>query len=331
MTMTSLPLIDVGPFLEGSDSARCDVVNAVRRACEEIGFFLICGHGVDQELIDTTYAQAAAFFRLPVEEKLKIRQPAPEVSRGYTPFKGETLSASIGHAAPPDLKEMIDMGPIEVPNDDYFRGAQAGHHFDANLWPSQPVGFEGVMRTYYRRLNRLAEDLMRLFAVALEMPEDFFADKLDKNISALRVICYPEQADAPEPGQLRSGAHTDYGTLTILMSDSAAGGLQVQHRDGYWVDVVPEPGTYIVNIGDIMQIWTNDQWVSTLHRVVNPAVDMANTARRHSIVFFHQPNYDAHIVPLPTCVDAAAKYAPISYGQHWQSKWMATKANPAEG
>lgn len=327
MTMKSIPIIDIAPFSHGDAAGRAAVAAEVKRACEEIGFFMIKGHGVDQNLIDETYDEAAAFFRLPVEQKLKIKQPSPEVPRGYTPFKGETLSASLGRAAPADLKEMIDFGPVDTPDNAYFHSPEAGHFFDANLWPDKPDGFKGAMQTYYRRMNRLANDLMSIFAYALDLPENFFFDKLDKNISALRVICYPEQTVAPEPGQLRSGAHTDYGTLTILMSDKSAGGLQAQHRDGYWVDVVIEPGTYVVNIGDIMQIWTNDQWVSTMHRVVNPPAELADKSRRHSVVFFHQPNYDALIETLPSCFadDGSSRYEPIDYHEHWTRKWMATK------
>jgi isopenicillin N synthase-like dioxygenase len=325
-TMSDVPTIDLQPYFEGTLDDRRRVAAQVSRACEEIGFFRIGAHGVATQDIDGTYDMARRFFMLPEEEKLLIRQPSPDVSRGYTPFRGETLSASLGETTPPDLKEMIDMGPVDVPGGEYYERPEAGQHFAANLWPEEPAGFRVTMEAYYRRLNRLANDLMALFALALELPEDFFFDKLDKNMSALRVICYPEQHEAPQPGQLRGGAHTDYGTLTILTSDNAAGGLQALHRDGHWVDIDPQPGTYIVNIGDVMQIWTNDRWVSTLHRVVNPAADKATTARRHSIVFFHQPNYDAVIDTLPTCVDPARrKYAPFTYGEHWMRKWMATK------
>lgn len=327
MRMTTIPTIDIGPYLEGTPEGREQVAAQIRKAGEEIGFFLIKGHGVDQSLIDQTYETASAFFRLPIEDKLTIRQPPGNIPRGYTPFKGETLAASLGKAAPGDLKEMIDFGPVDVPEGEYYSGAEAGYYFYPNLYPSKPDGLKDVMETYYRRMNRLANDLMALFAHALGLPENFFFDKLDKNISALRVICYPEQKEPPEPGQLRSGAHTDYGTLTILMADRAAGGLQALHRDGYWVDVMIEPGTYVVNIGDIMQIWTNDRWVSTLHRVVNPPAELADTSRRHSVVFFHQPNYDAVIDTLPSCFDDKnpKKYEPITYKEHWLYKWNATK------
>ena len=184
------------------------------------------------------------------------------------------------------------------------------------------------METYYRRMNRLANDLMGIFALALDLPEDFFFDKLDKNISALRVICYPEQKETPEPGQLRGGAHTDYGTLTILMSDKAAGGLQAQHRDGYWVDVVIEPGTYVINIGDIMQIWTNDRWVSTMHRVVNPP---AERGRQGAAPFdrllpsAQLRRADRHVAVLLRAPSEPKKYEPLTYKDHWLGKWNATR------
>lgn len=327
MAMTSIPTIDLAPYLEGSPEGREKVAAEVNRACQEIGFFLIKGHGVPQPMIDRTYDMAAEFFRLPIEDKLPIRTPSPDIARGYTPFKGETLSAGLGQAAPADLKEMIDMGPVDVPGGEYYERAEARNFFHPNLWPAKPDAFAPVMEAYYRRMNRLANDLMGVFAHALSLPEDFFFEKLDRNMSALRIICYPEQKTAPEPGQLRGGAHTDYGTLTILMSDKAAGGLQAQHRDGYWVDVTPEPGTYVINIGDIMQIWTNDRWVSTMHRVVNPPAEVADTSRRHSIVFFHQPNYDALIDTLPSCYgpEHPKRYEPMTYKDHWLGKWNATR------
>lgn len=322
--MVAIPEIDISAYLNGDPEGTRRVSEEINRACVEIGFFTVVGHGVDQAQIDKTYEMASAFFRLPVEEKLKIKQPAPSISRGYTPMRGESLGG-MGSAA--DLKEMIDMGPVDVPGGDYYERPEAGDHFHPNLWPALPEEFEETMKAYYRRMNRLANDLMGLFALALDLPESFFYDKLDKNMSALRIICYPEQTEPPEPGQLRGGAHTDYGTLTVLMSDQASGGLQARHRDGYWVDVVPKPGSYVINIGDIMQNWTNDRWVSTVHRVVNPPAELANTSRRHSVVFFHQPNYDAVIETLETCVtpDNPTKYPPVTYGDHWTSKWMATK------
>ncbi|MEO1686636.1 MAG: 2-oxoglutarate and iron-dependent oxygenase domain-containing protein, partial [Pseudomonadota bacterium] len=261
-----IPTIDFAPFLSGSPKGKAQVAAEIDAAARDIGFFLLDGHGVERPLIEETYAAVSAFFDLPEAEKLRIKQPAPEISRGYTPFQGEGLAAGLGEATPPDLKEMIDIGPVDVPppgpDTAYWHGPEAGSHFQPNLWPAAPEGFEATLTAYYRRMNALADDLMRAFALALDLPEAFFVDKLDRNMSALRLIRYPELSAPPRPGQLRGGAHTDYGTLTILAADRAVGGLQAQRRSGEWVDVAPAPGTYVVNIGDAMQVWTNDRWVS---------------------------------------------------------------------
>lgn len=327
MSGGGIPVLDLAPFLAGDAAARDAAAAEMDRIGREIGFFLLRGHGVDPALTAAAAAAADAFFRLPEAEKRAIAQPAPEISRGYTPPGGEALSAGLGETAPGDLKEMIDIGPVDPPPAGHPAHRGAGHHFHPNLWPARPEGFRPAMEAYYRRMNRLADDLMRLFARALALPEDAFAASLDRNISALRLICYPEQTVPPVPGQLRSGAHTDYGTLTILTANRAAGGLQARHRDGRWIDVLPEPGEFVVNIGDAMEVWTNDRWVSTLHRVVNPPPDLAATARRLSLVFFHQPNHDALIEALPSCTGEGnpARHAPISFGDHWTAKWMATK------
>ena len=327
MTQRVLPIIDIAPFFAGDAQGRDAVAVEVDCACREIGFFLICGHGVPSAMIERTMALATAFFELPLAEKLKIKLPAPDISRGYTPLGEESLSYGLGEAAPGDLKEMVDIGPVDVPDDDYYRRPEAGNHFHPNLWPKQPPELRQHFSDYYRRMNRLADDIMGIFAHALALPADFFTDKLDKNLSALRIIRYPEQPQRPQPNQLRCGAHSDYGTLTILYSSPGVSGLQVMHRDGRWLDVVPVDGCFIVNIGDAMQVWTNDRWVSTLHRVVNPPPEQASSHRRQSAVFFHQPNYDAVIETLASCVDDQhpGHYAPLTFGEHWMRKWMATK------
>lgn len=330
MKMTSIPTIDLSGVREDPE-ARQRAAKEIDKACREIGFFLIKGHGVEQTLIDATFDAADRFFQRPEDEKRKILQPARHIGRGYTPLAGESLGLTLaGQTGAGDLKEMIDMGPMDVGTDAYYTSEQAGDFFTKNLWPEQPEEFRPTMESYYRQVNGLADELMRLFALALDLPEQHFAHTLDKSISALRVICYPEQSEAPVPGQLRSGAHTDYGTLTILATSQAVGGLQAQHRDGYWVDVTPEPGSFVINIGDAMAIWTNDRWVSTLHRVVNPPAELASDAhraRRHSVVFFHQPNYDAVIEALPTCVDTEhpARHEAVTYGDHWTGKWISSR------
>lgn len=170
-------------------------------------------------------------------------------------------------------------------------------------------------------MSDLARSLMRIFALALKLDEHFFDDKIDKEISMLRTLSYPNVSSV-EDGQMRAGAHTDYGSLTIVKPDGALGGLQVRNKLGEWVDVPFVKDGFVVNIGDLMMRWTNDQWISTLHRVVNPPPGIE--ARRQSIVFFHQPNYDALIECLPSCLgtDDAPLYPPVTSGDHLKSKFV---------
>ena len=155
------------------------------------------------------------------------------------------------------------------------------------------------------------------------LPEQYFEDKFDRHHSSLRVINYPDQAQEPLPGQLRAGAHSDYGFLTILRSESSSGGLQAQHRNGAWIDVPTIAGAFVTNIGDAMMRWTNDRWISTVHRVVNPPATGRQSSRRQSIPFFHNPNIDAVIECLEVFCDDdhPPKYGPMTYGEYADLKY----------
>jgi isopenicillin N synthase-like dioxygenase len=232
------------------------------------------------------------------------------------------LARSLGKGSPPDYREGYKIGTLNVPQGDpYYHSHEARKFFPPNVWPPEPAGFRQVYEDYYRVMERLAADIMRIFALALDVDEHFFADKMDKPVNKVTVIRYPAQAVAPIEGQLRAGEHTDYGTLTILLAEDKPGGLQVKLRNGGWVDVRPAPGVLVINIGDMMMRWTNDHWVSNLHRVANPPRALAHVPRL-SVVFFQKPNYDAEI----RCIEKYAgttfvpKYAPIRAGDHWYAK-----------
>ena len=171
-------------------------------------------------------------------------------------------------------------------------------------------------------MSDLGARLMSLFARGLGLVPEFFADKIDHQPNALRAINYPERDEAPLPGQLRAGAHTDYGTLTILRQD-AVGGLEVLDAGGNWAGVESVPGAFVINIGDLMARWTNDQWRSTLHRVVDPPGAAASQARRQSMPYFQNANWSAEITCLPTCLAAGetAKYEPVLAGPHLMAKF----------
>lgn len=318
--MTALPVVDLEPFIDGSEADKQKVARQVGDACEHIGFLTIVGHHVPDDVIGDCASTAREFFDLDPEVKQRVAQPSPEHVRGYSAVGAEGLSYSLDEASPGDLKESFSIGPPDVPDDPYYTCAEAGPHFAPNLWPDRPRDMRPSWERYFDAMTDLAAVLMRVFAVALELPERFFDDKIDRHISMLRVLNYPDQAEPPVEGQLRAGAHSDYGSLTILRQDDAPGGLQVRDASGEWSDVPPLEGAFVVNIGDLMMQWTNDRWISTLHRVVNPPVDLARSSRRQSIVFFHQPNYDAVVASLDP--HEPARYAPVTSGDHLLAKFV---------
>lgn len=320
MILTGVPVIDIGPFREGSPARRREVADTVGLACEDIGFFTVTGHGVPVALVTEMSQVSRAFFDLPLDEKRRTRSADPD--RGYCPLGGGSLSESLGRLAPHDLEEALGVGPIDVPDEPYYRSAAAARYFVSNAWPERPPALRGIWSRYYRAMEQLAATLMRVFALALDLPETFFDDKIDRHIARMRAINHPDEPDGALPGRLRTGAHSDGGSLTILHVDAAPGGLQVRNGRGEWADVAPVPGGFVVNLGDLMASWTNDRWVSTVHRVVDPPRRGAPGSRRQSIAFFHQPNYDAVIECLPTCrgPHRAPKYPPITSGEHRRAR-----------
>lgn len=329
MTLMTVPIIDITPYWRGVEVEKRAVAQQIDEACRDIGFLVVAGHGVAADLIQAVDDVSREFFDLPLDEKMQVVRPAPDVTRGYIPMEGESVARSRGqYDAPGDLNESFMIGPVDVGDDAYYRSPAAGKHFAANLWPKQPDALRQVYTTYFRVMSDLAQALMRLFALALKQPESFFDDKIDKHISRLRVRNYPAPSVAPKPGQFRAGAHSDYGSLTILKTEDKPGGLQVYNKAGDWVDVPIVPGCLIVNLGDLMARWTNDYWVSTLHRVVTPSMDAAERSRRQSLVFFHNPNYDAVIECISSCQgpDQPPKYPVTTSGEHLRQQFVRTQA-----
>jgi isopenicillin N synthase-like dioxygenase len=201
---------------------------------------------------------------------------------------------NIGLELPPDDPELLAGAP--------FRGP--------NLWPDLP-GWRGVMLDYYAAIHRLELDIHRGLALDLGIDEDFFTGKIDRPGAFLRLLRYPPGVAGDGKGELAAGEHTDYGTITILATDTVAG-LQVRRRDGVWLDAPHVEDAFICNIGDCMMRWTNNVYISTPHRVTRPP------AERYSVVFFMEPNPDALVQAVPSCIEpgGAAHYPPISAGDY---------------
>ncbi|MEJ0027404.1 MAG: 2OG-Fe(II) oxygenase family protein [Rhizomicrobium sp.] len=314
----NIPVIDIAPF--SSSDGRAAVAAQWNAAMRGTGFALIGGHGIDSALIDGIYAHAQAFFARPLAEKTKLTFPDKGRGQGYLPLRSEIVGSGRDPQARPDLCESLTFA-----NPRFDRAAPDtaldARLYRANLWPHDMPGFRETVEAYIAAGQRLALDLMRLSAVALDLPEDYFAPFFDKMELNLRCVLYPDQPEAPGAHELRYGPHTDFSGFTILRQDAAPGGLQVK-SGADWIDVPAVPGTLVINAGDLIQRWTNDRWVSNVHRVVNPPRDVKTGTRRLSIVLFTGPNSDARIECLPGCGEA--KYPPILAGLHSEERMRQT-------
>ena len=320
--MDQVPVIDLAPARRGGGADRARVARQIDDACRAIGFFAITGHGVAAGLVDDLRRNAHDFFARPLGEKLAVRHPVAGTNRGYHPVGGEALSAANDAAAPPDLKEFFHVGPVDVTDDPYYTCAEGRQHFMPNLWPAAPAGFAAAAVGYYREMDRLVASLMRLAAIGLGVDEAFFDDKIHRSIGTMRLNYYPAQETPPAPGQLRASAHTDYGGFTILSGEDVPGGLEVRTRAGAWIPVATSVHTFVVNIGDLLMRWTNDRWLSNMHRVVNPPAAAGPSRPRLSIAFFNHPNYDTLIECLPT--QGAPRHAPVHSGVYRDEKYAKT-------
>lgn len=312
----SIPLIDIADFDSGNEAARSRVVAQWREALDSIGFVTIRGHGISEQLMADLHGRACAFFDQPLEKKLLhgVSSPDQRGEVGYIPPMGESVGRTSGEAGVPDIVESLSFSNIVEPAADPDRRLAR----KAGLPPELCTAAEDYAAAAYA----LGLRLMRLSASALGLAPDYFDPLYSPMQNKLRLAHYPEQLVMPPAGQLRNAAHTDFAGFTILLQDDAPGGLQVLMPDGSWIDVPSVPGTLVINTGDLLQRWTNDRWVSNVHRVVNPPAASRGSARRLSIVFFTGPRDDAEIACLPGCAttERPLRYPPITAGEHIRAK-----------
>lgn len=310
-----VPVIDLGGDPDG-------VADQIGWACEHIGFFQIVGHGVSEGVVEAAWSATRAFFDEPVEVREAVAVPHAGYPYGYIGFEVESLAASLGdrsagQAAPPDRKHTYSFGPIEPPFAEPTDPDEVWVR-SPSRWPSSPAAFRSALEAYYSSMAALAARLLGHMAIALGLGPEHFAPMIDHHVSALRCLDYPELVTPPLAGQLRAGAHTDYGTLTILCTAPGSNGLETQNVEGGWSPIEAVAGGFVVNLGDSLAQWTNDRWRSTMHRVVEPA----NASRRTSLAFFHNANWDARIECLPGLGEP--RYAPVLAGRHLMSKFHRT-------
>ncbi|MET9492704.1 2-oxoglutarate and iron-dependent oxygenase domain-containing protein [Nocardia sp. NPDC006630] len=321
-----VPIIDITPYVSGGDaSARREVARQLDEAARTVGFMQITGHAVPQPVIDGFAAALDAFFALDLDSKKQYRTP-PAINRGYSPPKSESLSLSLGVESATRMNDFFEAFNIGASTADYPGLELPADDYAENLWPQQVPQFQAPVQAYFAEAARVARTLTLAFADALELPAGYFGDYTDHSLDVLRMNNYalpPGTIDLD--GDLTGmGEHTDYGIVTVLWADQAPG-LQVLGADGSWHDVQPADGALLVNLGDLMARWTNERWLSTLHRVKPPIVDGA-IQRRRSAAYFHDGNIDALIETLPSCVGDGSKYEPVTVADHIRAKLAGSRA-----
>jgi len=332
----AVPVIDIASFrMPYADlAARADVVRQVDEAARTVGFMQITGHGIPAAILDDFTRATDAFFALDAPAKAKYRCP-PGINRGYTPPKAESLANSLGLAvSAADLFEAINVGSSAA---DYPGTDLPADVYAPNVYPADEVpGFEAAVTAWFEAAGRVARTMVRIFGVALGGREDYFERFTDHSIDVLRMNNYrlPGPDTPVEPDQLGMGAHTDYGIVTVLWADRVPG-LEIHGCDGNWHPVLPVGGALLVNLGDATARWTNEEWISTLHRVAAPRVGGVLVPRR-SAAYFHDGNVDAVIECLPSCVSAGnpARYEPVTVGEHLAAKLAGSRGgqlNPYAG
>ena len=309
--MTRVPIIDFADFAPGRAGRRRGIGAEIVAACGEVGFFYLGNHGIAATEVDRMLAEAKRFFDLPPAKKQAISFDKSRTRRGYMGLQQENFARARG--TPGDLKEFVNFF-TELPDD--APEIVAGRPFyGGNQWPALLPGWREAVVGYMHATTQLGRRLMQAIALGLGLPEDRFEAMLARPMSSFRLIHYPPQIVRPsvseEPG---CGAHTDYGCLTILAQDTI-GGLEIQTRDGRWIDAPPIPGTFVINIGDMLAFWTAGRLRSTPHRVTRPA-----RQSRYSVAAFLTPHIDTPLAPLDGSV---AEGATLTAGEHYLKQMTA--------
>ncbi|KAF8657326.1 hypothetical protein AX16_001798 [Volvariella volvacea WC 439] len=315
-----IPIIDLSDISNPDVELRKALAEKIRRACVEVGFFYVKNHGIPEELVENTIKAGEKFFDLPLEAKMEIENKKSPNFMGYSPF----LSGNNNPDNAGDMQEGFEFSwePIDKlskdrSQSDEERGVLAG----ANQWPTGVEGFRETVLQYYHAAVALGKAMFPMFALALHLPEDWFADKTKNSAAMMRILHYPTQTGTPDDRVIGIGAHTDWECFTILWQQPGIQALQVRDNENKWVDAPSIPGTLLINLGDQLARWSNDTFKSTVHRAMN-----RSGARRYSIPLFFGTDYNVRLEPIPGCVseDRPYKYDVITAGEYLKSRFVAT-------
>jgi isopenicillin N synthase-like dioxygenase len=298
-----IPVIDLEKSFSGNLVDRRIIGWEIHKACRETGFFYVSNHRIGGELMAGQLEWARRFFYQPMEEKLAIDFSHSSRRLGYEPAMKQVLD----EGSAPDLKESyMYAAPLTE------AGADTDESGVVNLWPERLPGFRAQMLAYHRAIGALAMHVMRCIALSLDLDEEFFDGPFRNTAFGVRLLRYPPQAEIAAGNQLGAGAHTDWGGITVLLQDEK-GGLEVLNAEGDWIYAAPIPGTFVVNLGDLLRRWTNDLYKSTTHRVLNNR----SGQDRYSVPTFFSPRPDARVACIPSCAAGRPPlYPPITAGEH---------------
>ncbi|EWC43850.1 hypothetical protein DRE_07294 [Drechslerella stenobrocha 248] len=298
---SSIPILDLSLAFSDDLGHRKKCAEQLFDACTRVGFFYVKNHGVPQSVVADCFGAAHKFFDLSLEEKMKIYIKDSDNYKGYTPLLGENTDP----AGRGDLHEGFDVGYDSKPGKNQMEGE--------NRWPESLPEIKEPVTKYWNSMVQLGKKLFQLFALSLDLDEHRFDGMVSGSGAVMRLLHYPPQRDEDiDMNQLGIGAHSDYECFTILAQDDVPA-LQVLNAGGEWVAAVPIEGTFVVNVGDSMARWTNDLYLSTIHRAIN-----RTGARRYSVPFFFGVDYDTTIEVLESCIgeERPPKYAPINAGEY---------------
>ncbi len=319
-----VPVIDISGWSGSDPAAREQIAQEVDAACRSIGFMQIVGHGIPADVIDGLGTAMDNFFGLPDDTKATHRAPRPSINRGYSPPAAERLSYSLGIDSPADMFEAFNIGSSVgdyTVADDVELDPEI---YADNIWPESSTvpDFQPGAEAWFAEAGRLARTVTSILARALELDEGFFEPYTDHSIDVLRMVNYALPPGVQlQPDQLGMGAHTDFGIVTILWA-APVPGLEILGTDGAWHSVLPAPGAILVNLGDLLEQWTDDRYTSTMHRVVPPTDSEGRSIRRRSAAFFHDGNADALISTLDPCreADGTSSYPDVTVAEHLTQK-----------
>jgi len=290
--MRRIPEIDFGPFLGGEKADRRAVADQINAACRTFGFMNIKNLPISGQLITQVFNQAEQFFALPRETKDLIGRSDRDAISGYIGIEGEHLDPRKAG----DLKEGFSVNRASLRLLD--------------TWSIPLPELRSTILSFYEAGARASSILMQAVALSVGMPDDVFEDKHDRHSSTVRLFHYPAAMRQHQPGQLRAGTHTDYGSITLVFQGE--GGLEAL-VDGAWLAVPHVPGAVTVNVADLLSRWTNGRFRSPEHRVALPS---ESTRSRYSVVFFYNPNNDATIACLDSCREPdGPRYTPVTAGE----------------